>query len=288
SPRSGSNVPPDPREGRPKSPAYIAPIGKIPPISPISPAAGIEPPRDRLQLPEYIGRFLVGKKVNADGEIVDGESQQILGRAGGDLPSLVGLSVSNARGDILDDNGVCVGWVEDLELGRPRGMPAAARSPKSLFELLGQRTAGLMVDGHNNLLDPVTGQILGTYFDNKNPEHRKEKEEREARTAQARKQQCTGQPEQDRSSPGPPDSDPTQRGRDPAGGEGEDETAAPRARRSESERRRNAQSWRKENPGESPSDIFLDVKSTTEGIQLTIRIPTVFGGQQLKPNISFS
>ncbi|KAI2470201.1 hypothetical protein F4781DRAFT_186080 [Annulohypoxylon bovei var. microspora] len=29
--------------------------------------------------------------------------------------------------------------------------------------------------------------------------------------------------------------------------------------------------------GGSPSDIFLDVKSTTDGIQLTIRIPTTFG-----------
>ncbi|KAI0168888.1 hypothetical protein GGR52DRAFT_495738 [Hypoxylon sp. FL1284] len=32
--------------------------------------------------------------------------------------------------------------------------------------------------------------------------------------------------------------------------------------------------------GGSPSDLFLDVKSTTDGIQLTIRIPTTFGRQQ--------
>ena len=36
------------------------------------------------------------------------------------------------------------------------------------------------------------------------------------------------------------------------------------------EEKQNAQSWRKEDKGESPSDIFLDVKSTREGIQLTI------------------
>jgi len=59
-------------------------------------------------------------------------------------------------------------------------------------------------------------------------------------------------------------------------------------RRTEEERRQNAEAWRQEQPGESPSDIFLDVKSTVEGIQLTIRIPTVFGGQQVRPNISFS
>ncbi|KAI0120788.1 hypothetical protein F4776DRAFT_655680 [Hypoxylon sp. NC0597] len=32
--------------------------------------------------------------------------------------------------------------------------------------------------------------------------------------------------------------------------------------------------------GGSPSDLFLDVKSTTDGIQLIIRIPTTFGRQQ--------
>lgn len=36
--------------------------------------------------------------------------------------------------------------------------------------------------------------------------------------------------------------------------------------------------------GGSPSDLFLDVKSTTDGIQLTIRIPTTFS--QPPPNVS--
>lgn len=49
------------------------------------------------------------------------------------------------------------------------------------------------------------------------------------------------------------------------------------------EERPNAQNFRKEL---NPSDIFLDVKSTREGIQLTIRIPTIFPGQQ--PRINFS
>ncbi|KAI0887727.1 uncharacterized protein GGS22DRAFT_154123 [Annulohypoxylon maeteangense] len=35
--------------------------------------------------------------------------------------------------------------------------------------------------------------------------------------------------------------------------------------------------------GGSPSDIFLDVKSTTDGIQLTIRIPTTFGKRPQDP-----
>ncbi|KAI0856963.1 hypothetical protein F4860DRAFT_518377 [Xylaria cubensis] len=36
--------------------------------------------------------------------------------------------------------------------------------------------------------------------------------------------------------------------------------------------------------GGSPSDLFLDVKSTTDGIQLTIRIPTTFSRQPSEPN----
>lgn len=54
--------------------------------------------------------------------------------------------------------------------------------------------------------------------------------------------------------------------------------------------RPSAQSHRKEAKGESPSDIFLDVKSTHEGIQLTIRIPTVFpaGGSVGQPQVVFS
>lgn len=37
--------------------------------------------------------------------------------------------------------------------------------------------------------------------------------------------------------------------------------------------------------GGSPSDIFLDVKSTTEGIQLSIRIPTTFMSGQTGPKL---
>ncbi len=270
-------------EERPRTPAYVAPIGKIGPIPPISPAAGISVPSDRIQLPEYIGRFLVGKKVNEEGDIVDGESHQILARAGGDLPSIVGLAVSNWKGDILGDDGALLGWIEDLELGQPRGDPKSPRTPKSLFELMGQRSAGLMVNQHNELLDP-SGSVVGTFYDNNNPQHRKEKEEREARAKEERKErkkQKREQTEREASSSEKPRPSPED-------DEGEEEEPKQRARRSESERRQNAESWRKENPGESPSDIFLDVKSTTEGIQLTIRIPTVFGGQQMKPNISFS
>ncbi|KAJ4300619.1 hypothetical protein N0V88_003303 [Collariella sp. IMI 366227] len=106
------------------------------------------PSTDRPSLPAYVGAFLVGKQVDEDGDIVDPATGQVLAHAAGDLPAMVGRTVSNTKGDILG-----------------RG---------------------------------------------------------------------------------------------------------------------------KENPSESPSDIFLDVKSTREGIQLTIRIPTVFNGQQTTPHISFS
>ncbi len=262
---------------RPKTPAYVAPIGKIGPISPISP--GIRAAPDRIQLPEYIGRFFVGKKVDEFGDIVDGESGQVLAHAGGDLPSIVGRAVSNAKGDILGDNGELLGYVEDLELGRTRS-PKSPTAPRSLFELLGQSKASLMVDEHGNILDP-SGQVVGKFRDNNNPLHRKEKEGEEAQSEEK-------QPEENKRKPSSGGEERAQPVRDEQAGEEEQRKPEPRPRRTESERRQNAESWRKENPGESPSDIFLDVKSTTEGIQLTIRIPTVFGGQQVKPNISFS
>ncbi len=50
--------------------------------------------------------------------------------------------------------------------------------------------------------------------------------------------------------------------------------------------KKNAETFRKEDV--SPSDIFLDVKSTAEGIQLTIRIPTVFPDRSWAPKVQIS
>lgn len=134
----------------------------------------------------------------------------------------------------------------------------------------------LMVDPLGNILD-TSGNVVGKFHDNNNPLHRKKREEEEQRRASegntaAEETKATPQEEPSNPSPSPtPQSEP--------------EREQP-GEQSGSEKRQNAQSWRKEN--ESPSDIFLDVKSTTEGIQLTIRIPTVFNGSQVRPTVQFS
>jgi hypothetical protein len=283
---------------RSKSPAYVAPIPKIGSIPQVSPGIQVSA-SDRPSFPSYVASLLVGKLVDEDGDIVDEKTGQVLAHAAGDLPSMVGRRVSNAQGDILGDDGELLGYVADIEWPRARPPQATAPGPRSLFDLMGRATSSLMVDHAGNILD-ADGNVVGRFHDNNNPLHRKEKEEREARERMQateppeQRQQPKRDEQQSRSPPLTPSPPPQQQQeqqqeqpqsqQQPPAGEGQ----PPRPRRTEEERRQNAEAWRKENPNESPSDIFLDVKSTREGIQLTIRIPTVFNGQQTTPHISFS
>lgn len=304
---------PEPRQQqkqtKPGEPAYVAPIPKIGPISPITPvsppaaAAGISvSPTNRPPLPKFVGSYLVGKVVDESGDIVDDKTGQVLARAGGDLPSIVGRTVSNNKGDILGDDGELLGYVEDLNIEK-KPIPGTGSSPRfppmrTLAEMMGRANASLMVDHLGNILD-TNGNVVGKFHDNNNPAHRKEREEQElAKQAAERtpafqaaaESAAKAAAQEERKKPEPASASSSQP-EPPTSAEGEPEPEPERKyqRRSEDERRQNAQAWRKEAPGESPSDIFLDVKSTTEGIQLTIRIPTVFGnGQQVRPNISLS
>jgi hypothetical protein len=279
---------------RPKSPAYVAPIPRIGSISPkISPGIQISA-TDRPELPSFIGTLLVGKLIDEDGDVIDEETGQVLAHAAGDLPTMVGRRVTNAQGDILGDDGELLGYVAGIEWPKDRPPPTAP--PRSLFDVMGKATSSLMVDHAGNILD-ANGNVVGTFHDNNNPLHRKEKEEKEARErAQRKPSRPSGQqPGEEGRQQRPTAPTPT-----PTPPQGTEEQAQPQSqstagsesqskpRRTEEERRQNAEAWRKENPNESPSDIFLDVKSTREGIQLTIRIPTVFNGQQTTPHISFS
>ncbi|KAK3324121.1 hypothetical protein B0T19DRAFT_222303 [Cercophora scortea] len=272
------------KKTNPRDPAYVSPIPKIGPIPPINPDIGVEF-SGRPKLPPFVGSYLMGKPVNEYGDIVDDKTGQLLARAGGDLPSMVGRHVSNRQGDILGDDGELLGYVADIEIEKKNG----PQSPKSLFEIMGRSKASLMVDHQGNILD-AEGNIVGKFHDNNNPLHRAAREEEEKK----RKEEPT--PKQPEREPPPPPPPAATAGPASSSEQEQNATQPPEAgqgkpnppRRTEEERRENAAAWRKENPGESPSDIFLDVKSTTEGIQLTIRIPTVFGSQQMRPNISFS
>ncbi|OIW32541.1 hypothetical protein CONLIGDRAFT_678931 [Coniochaeta ligniaria NRRL 30616] len=301
---------------KPGEPAYVAPIPKIGPISPISPVShpfGVPP--SRPPLPKFVGSFLVGRTVDEAGDIVDETTGQVLARAAGDLPSIVGRKVSNNKGDILGDDGSLLGWVADLEIERKgsnagsSGISPSATSPmgasmagmRSLAEMMGRANASLVVDHAGNILD-AGGNVVGKFHDNNNPAHRKEREEQERAKAAALQaaadravrravaaQEAEKKAEaEDAGEEGSKQAPPTP----PEDEEGEHEPecncSKKKPRRTEEERRENAAAWRKEKPGESPSDIFLDVKSTTEGIQLTIRIPTVFNGSQVRPTVQFS
>ncbi|KAK0742150.1 hypothetical protein B0T21DRAFT_272409, partial [Apiosordaria backusii] len=297
-----------PDRTRTRSPAYVAPIPKIGSIPKVSPGIALSP--ERPKLPPFVGSFLMGKKVDEYGDIVDDQTGQVLARAGGDLPEIVGRKVSNRDGDILGDNGELLGYVADVEIERKGSTspqsPRAEAQPRSLLDMMRKANASLMVDHLGNILDPA-GNIVGKFHDNNNPLHRKEREEQELReriqqqaaagpsSVRKKKQekkpekedkegQEDGAAEEQEEHPSPPPKSPKREQQKQSQTKEQEQPRPPR--RTEEERRQNAEAWRKENPSESPSDIFLDVKSTKEGIQLTIRIPTVFGGQQIKPNIS--
>ncbi|KAK4115921.1 hypothetical protein N656DRAFT_842715 [Canariomyces notabilis] len=273
---------------RPRSPAYVAPIPQIPSIPAVSSGEiGIQVPTaaERPQLSPLIGSLLVGKSVDEYGDIVDDKTGHVLARAGGDLPSIVGRRVSNAAGDILGDGGELLGYVAEVKTEKLPAAAAAAGNggPRSLFDVMGRSRASLMVDHLGNIID-AEGNVVGKFHDNNNPLHRKERGEREAAERLLRQQQKEEKEGEEAASDAKQNEgqhDGKEQQSMPVGGQ-------PRPRRTEEERRQNAEAWRKENPSESPSDIFLDVKSTRDGIQLTIRIPTVFNGQQRTPNITFS
>ncbi|KAL2267831.1 hypothetical protein VTJ83DRAFT_5108 [Remersonia thermophila] len=282
-----------------KAPASVAPIPSIGRISPVPRGIQIASAEDRPELPQAVGARLVGKPIDEDGDIVDDKTGQVLAHAAGDLPSMVGRRVSNSQGDILGSDGELLGYVADI-VGWPRARPtppprapAPRQPPRSLFDLVGRARSSLMVDAEGNILDE-DGNIVGTFHDNNNPLHSQGRNAKEAlRQRRSREKEkheqagsagqedgeddgATRQDEESKEEACPSSSHPTP------------PQAQPRPARTEDERRRNAEEWRKENLNESPSDIFLDIKSTREGIQLTIRIPTVFNGQQATPKISFS
>ncbi|KUI68663.1 hypothetical protein VM1G_03652 [Cytospora mali] len=268
------------------SPAYVAPIGadlKIPPVEPVSHPT--PPPEDNSEAPKKPPVYqipkdhLVGKRIDDFGDIVD-ENGNVLGRVEGDLPSMIGRTISNARGDVLGDDGELLGYVAEVETGEGPEKQSKQQHPTwSLADAMkamaaqGEGPGGLRVDPFGNILDGE-GNVVGSFHDN--------------RTGFGRK--------------GAPGS-----GNGNAGGGSNARSGAPQSKEAPRERTtdgqagtstsqpqppKNAQSHRNqpEERKESPSDIFLDVKSTTEGIQLTIRIPTVFntGGQQVQPKVVFS
>lgn len=277
------------RKKTPKdAPAYVAPIGNIPKIPSVKPIRSnphpTPPPEDNAtpsrkppvhQTPK---EHLVGKTIDEFGDIVD-DSGDVLGRVEGDLPSMIGRVISNARGDVLGDDGELLGYVAEVGAGEGEEKPPKQEVPTwSLADIMktmaaaGKGPGGLRVDPFGNILDPE-GNVVGSFHDNMSGFGKKSGASNGSPSQNGAKDKKSRPRDQ-----GPKEAPRQNKAGDKAGAS------------SQSEPRENAQSHRKEDPKESPSDIFLDVKSTTEGIQLTIRIPTVFnsGGQPAQPKIIFS
>lgn len=270
-----------PKKTSKDSPAYVAPIGgdlKVPPIDPISP--GPHPTsssEDKPHIYQIPKDHLVGKRIDDFGDVMD-ENGTTLGRVEGDLPSMVGRTISNARGDVLGDDGELLGYVAEVETGQGQQKQSKEQPPTwSLTDVMkamaaqGKGPGGLRVDAFGNILD-AEGNVVGSFHDN----HTGFGKKREPKGGNVNAGGSKARPDASQSNEAPKENKSDERAESS----------------SQSQPQENAQSHRKqpEERKESPSDIFLDVKSTTEGIQLTIRIPTVFnnGGQPLQPNIVFS
>jgi len=258
------------KEDPSKPPAYVAPIpkiGRIPRIERNNITSSGRP-----QFPRYVTSSLVGKRIDEFGDVVDDDGK-ILGRVAGDLPSMVGRSVLNQRGDVLGDDGELLGYVAEVESAKddsrvhtesetgdeqvpPENTPRQGRpDTQSMGDYMNARNSAFHIDQEGNILDQ-DNNVVGSFHDYN-------------RMGPKPKRPVASEPKEPKAEESSEPSKPKEK-QQPA-----------------QEARPNAQSWRKENPSESPSDIFLDVKSTHEGIQLTIRIPTVFpGGGQ--PQVRFT
>lgn len=271
------------------SPAYVAPIGKIPSIPSIQPIAShphtTPPPDDdkttpkQKKAPVHRKKHLIGKKIDEYGDVVD-EEGNVLASVEGDLPSMVGRTISNARGDVLGDDGVLLGYVTEVE--SEEGQEGSKQVPTwdmadvmKAMAAAGKGPGGLRVDPFGNIYDG-DGNVVGSFQDNVSGFGKK------SAAAGAGENAPNGDANQGKSRTREPDAKAAPH-KTKATGDKADSSSKSRPPQE------NAQSHRKEDPALSPSDIFLDVKSTTEGIQLTIRIPTVFNsaGQPAKPKIVF-
>lgn len=253
--------PPRPREGgglRKKtakdSPAYVAPIGNIPKIPSIEPIRSnphpTPPPEDGTASPrkppvhQTPKEHLVGHTIDEFGDIVD-DNGDVLGRVEGDLPSMIGRAISNARGDVLGDDGELLGYVAEVGAGEGDEKPAKQEVPTwSLADIMktmaaaGKGPGGLRVDPFGNILDPE-GSVVGSFHDNMSGFGKK-----------------SGAPNGSPLPNGAAEKQSRPREQGPQETPRQDEAGDEAGASSQSKPRENAQSHRKEDPKESPSDIF--------------------------------
>ena len=205
----------------------------------------------RPQIAESLLKGLVGKLINEYGDVVaDHDSACVLGQVAGDLPDMVGRRVTADNGDVLGDDGSLIGYVKHIGPASDDEEDGNEhRGPGEATQTLESFTLG----GSRAFKVDGNGHILDANDNIVGKMHDNKKQ----------------------GEPGGSHGD--------GAGAGKGETSGTDGNGSPP--KQNAETFRKET--ESPSDIFLDVKSTREGIQLVIRIPTVFPGQ-VGPSIHIS
>ncbi|KAI0477543.1 hypothetical protein GGR56DRAFT_637778 [Xylariaceae sp. FL0804] len=163
---------------------------------------------------------------------------------------MVGRPVSD-DGEVRGPDGEVVGCVSENFVHPPSPSPASEEETGEIGERIpADVLGGLRVDREGNILD-AAGNHIGRFH---------------------QKPGADGSP---LAAPPPP----FLNGGGGGGGGSKPEAAASPADNNKGEQQGQKKPKVNAHTGGSPSDIFLDVKSTTDGIQLTIRIPTTFQKQ---------
>jgi hypothetical protein len=243
------------RNGRTSEPKVENPEIRIPRIKPVSDTSSGSTdqqgestptmPQPQEQELQKLAAGLEGKYVDEFGNILDWDGT-VLGRVQGDLPSMVGRPVT-ADGQVLDEDGevagqVCDNYIEPPSEPEPKLKPLAS--------------GGLKVDDEGNIYDDQ-GNKIGRL-----DKPIKDGADKLSETSGSikRRENHGGDQKQGQGQ--------SQQGHQGGGSTGTTNTndaapgGAPKPPR--------------------PDELFLDVKSTYDGIQLTIKIPTVFNSRMMR------
>ncbi|EPE09033.1 lea domain protein [Ophiostoma piceae UAMH 11346] len=231
-----------PPPGKPRVKSQFHERGATPAYIPPMEKIGRISSLGRPQIAESLLMGLTGKPINEYGDVVaDHDSTCVLGQVAGDLPDMVGRRVTTDKGDVFGDDGSLIGYVKHV--GPESDEEENGNEHRGSGEAA-QTLESFTQGGSRAFKVDGNGNILDGNGNvvGKMHDNKNQSQPRgiSSGSAEAGKEEASSN---------------------------QDDGSPPK---------QNAETFRKEN--ESPSDIFLDVKSTREGIQLVIRIPTVFPG----------
>ncbi|RGP68930.1 hypothetical protein FLONG3_7991 [Fusarium longipes] len=241
------------RNGRTSEPKVENPEIRIPRIKPVSDTSSGSTDQHQQEstpttMPQPQEQELEKLAAGLDGKYVDEFGNildwdgTVLGRVQGDLPSMVGRPVT-ANGQVLDEDGEVAGQVCDNYI---EPLPSSEQEPK----LKPLASGGLKVDDEGNIYDDQGNKIGKLDKPIKDGADKVSEITPRGNHGGGDQKQGQGQRGQGNGSTGTNTNDAAAPG------------GAPKPPR--------------------PDELFLDVKSTYDGIQLTIKIPTVFNSRMMR------